>query len=58
MVKFLKLFELDQEVVMNRIPFSSFLSYFKDRTGNREISVNPWIPNPLEYLNVRNFDVR
>ncbi len=41
-----------------QFPMKPFLSYFKDRTGNRDISVNPWVPNPLEYLNVRNFDVR
>lgn len=52
MVKFLKIFELDQEIVINRVHFSSFLYYFKDLTGNKDICIDPWTPNPLEYLNV------
>lgn len=36
-VKYLKIFELDQEVIVNRVPFSSFLYYFKDLMNCKEI---------------------
>jgi hypothetical protein len=51
-VKFLKLFELDQEVNINRTNFPSFLHYFKDLCEHTDCSIEPWTPNPLEYLNV------
>lgn len=55
-VRFLKMFELDQEVVVNRTNFSSFLYYYKDSCEHKDINIQPWDPNPLEYLNVSKFD--
>ena len=51
-VKYLKLFELEQEVVVNRTTYNSFLHYFKDVCEHTEISIDAWNPNPLEHLNV------
>ena len=42
LVKFLRWFELDVEITMNRTPFSSFTSYVKDFQENKDINVPPW----------------
>jgi hypothetical protein len=45
------MFELDQEVNINRTSFLSFTHFLKDLAEHKEMSVEQWSPNPLDYLN-------
>jgi len=48
----MKLFELDQEITINRVNYPSFTHYVKDFFQHKSINVEPWSPNPLDYCNI------
>lgn len=50
-IKFLKIFELDQEITINRTSYPSFTYYFKDINEHKDISIEQWNPNPLDSIN-------